>query len=191
MTRTKGWHSAVTIGATSLLVSLAGCGGGGGPTGHTAILPTPTPSPVSTVIHDDSFAVGTSTVAQDTFTTASVGTLAVTVDWAFATDDIDIFVAKGTDPCTLETFNNRTCGFLAADESTTLKPEKLTVTNLAAGAYTLYVANYGSSDEWVACHIILTTAAGASEVSVTTLNVGGTGTAKGGVHRILGPRSLN
>jgi hypothetical protein len=72
----------------------------------------------------------------------------VTVDWTFASNNVDIFVAAGSEPCTLETFNNRPC-LCGIEESLTLKPEKLTIPSLAAGAYTLYVANFGSKNESV------------------------------------------
>jgi hypothetical protein len=114
----------------------------------------------------------------------------VTVDWTFASNDIDIYLARGTEPCTLETFNNRTCGFIATEESTTLKPERLSVPNLAPGPYTLYIANFGATAESVACQIALTTLSGASS-SVTSAGVRGAGTAKGRLNRILEPHSGN
>ena len=49
-----------------------------------------------------------------------------------------------------------------------MKPEKLTMPNLAAGTYTLYVVNFGSTDESVACHIVLTTTSAASVRPVTS-----------------------
>ena len=128
--------------------------------------PPTTPPPTSVVVHDDAFPVGSKVLVPDTFSTSATGTLVVTLDWTFASNDIDIFVARGTEPCTLQTFNNRTCPFIATEESATLKPEKLTIPNLPAGAYTLYVANFGATDESVACHIVLTSATSASISSV-------------------------
>jgi len=116
------------------------------------------------------------------------GNLDLTVEWTFASNDVDIFIVRGTAPCTLATFNNRTCGFIATSESATLKPEKLTINNMAAGAYTLYVANFGSSDESVAWQIVLTTGAGASRSSLSSSGVGGPVRAKGALDRILAPR---
>jgi hypothetical protein len=173
-------HSLAAVCVALMLVGLSACGGGTPLTGPSPS-PTPAPAPVTTLVHDDSFAVGTKVAVPDTFTTTSTGTLDVTVDWTFASNDIDIFIARGTEPCTLQTFNDRTCGFIATEESTTMKPERLTIPNVAAGSYTLYVANFGSTNESVACHILLTTASAASVRSVST----GAAIAKGRVSRIL------
>jgi hypothetical protein len=161
MTKPRYRHLAACCGAV-MLAGLSACGGGGSPS-H----PSSPPPPVTRVIHDDAFAVASETVVPDTFATTSTGTLEVTLDWTFASNDVDIFIARGSEPCTLATFNDRSCGFIASAESTTLKPEKVSIPNLAAGSYTLYVANFGSSDESVACHITLATASGSSAGSVS------------------------
>jgi hypothetical protein len=162
-----------------LLVGLAACDG---KTPVTPTSPSPSPPPVtrSTVIGDASFALGSRVVIPVTFATTASGTLEVTVDWTFASNDVDIFVARGSEPCTLETFNNRSCGFIATEESTTLKPEKLTIPNFAAGSYTLYVANFGATDESASYHLVLTTTSAASVRSVST----GATANKGRVNRI-------
>jgi len=177
----------LSLGTLGLASSLIHCGGSGSPTAPSAPVPTPAPAPVSNVISKGSSALGSKTVAPVTFTTTSVGTLDVTVDWTLAANDVDIFLARGTEPCTLATFNDRSCGFMATEESTTMKPEKLRVTNLAPGAYSLYVANYGSSDESIAWQFVLTTASGASVPSVTSSAVRRSA-AKGPLRGILDPR---
>lgn len=175
--------TALTLAA---LLGACGSGSSSGPTGP--ILPTPSPAPVSTVISQGSGSVPSKNVGPVTFTTTATGTLGVTVDWTFASNDVDIFIVRGTAPCTLTSFNNRTCGFIATSESTTQKPEKLSINNLAAGAYTLYVGNFGSSDESVAWQIVLTTGAGTSGSSLSGSGVGGPVRAKGALDRILEPR---
>lgn len=175
--------------ALALAALLAACGGGGGSLATTpTILPTPAPAPVSTVISQGSGSVPSKNVAPVTFSTTATGTLGVTVDWTFPSNDVDIFIVRGTAPCTLTTFNNRTCGFIATSESTTQKPEKLSINNLAAGAYTLYVGNFGSSDESVAWQIVLTTGLGTSGSSLSGSGVGGPVGAKGALDRVLDPR---
>jgi hypothetical protein len=160
--------SKAPLYAVLILMALPACGGSSNPV--TSSSPSPTPPPVtrSAVIDDDAFAVPSKFAVPDVWTTTSTGTVEVTVDWTFATNDVDIFVARGSEPCTLQTLNNRTCGFVATEESTTMKPEKLSMPNLAAGTYTLYVVNFGSTDESVACHIVLTTTSAASVRTVTT-----------------------
>ncbi len=182
------FHSLPEACAALLLAGLAACGSN--PVAPPTPPPTTLPPPVTRVIHNDTFAVGSKFVYPDTFSTSTTGSLEVTVDWTFTSNDVDIFVARGVEPCTLATFNDRSCGFVATEESTTMKPEKLTISNLAAGTYTLYVANFGSSNESVACHITLTSASAASAPVVRALSTGGTAD-KGKVNRILDPRSAN
>ena len=181
-------HFAAAACVVVILVGLAGCGGSGP---FTPPPPTPTPPPVTRVIEQDTFALGSRTLVPNTFTTTSTGTVEVTVDWTLASSDIEIFLARGTEPCTLATFNNRTCGFIATAENPAQKPERLSVPNLAAGPYTLYIANFGASAESVACQIALTTLSGASVPSLTSASIGGAGIAKGHLDRILEPRSGN
>ena len=171
-----------------LVISLTGCGGGGGgPAAPSTPAPTPAPPPVVTVIAQGSSALDSKVIAPVVFTTTATGTLDMTVDWTFASNDVDIFLARGSEPCTLATFNNRTCGFIATEESTTMKPSKLRAPSLAAGTYSLYVANFGDTDESIAWQFLLTTGSGSSASSVTTSAVG-RGTAKGRLRRMVEPR---
>jgi hypothetical protein len=143
-------------------VGVSGCGGGGVPGGPSSPVPTPPPPPVTNVLSEGSSALGASTVAPVVFTTESAGTLEVIVDWTFAANDVDIFLARGSSPCTLETFNDRTCGFVATEESMTMKPERLRTTSLAAGTYSLYVANFGDVEESVSWQVLLTSGVGSA-----------------------------
>ena len=167
--REFGLAAFASVALAAALI-LPGCGGGGGggcgenPTGPSCgPSPSPTPPPaVTRVISQGSGSLGRRTVGPVVFTTTATGSVGITVDWTFATNDVDIFVARGADPCTLETFNNRTCGFVASEESPSMKPEKLTVPGVAPGTYTLYVGNYGETDESVAYQVTLTSASGTS-----------------------------
>lgn len=71
--------------------------------------------------------------AVGTFTTTSTARLEVTVDWTFATNNIDVYVARGG-PCTVDQVNQKTCLFATFSESTSAKPERLTI-SLEAGTY--------------------------------------------------------
>jgi hypothetical protein len=96
------------------------------------------------------------------FNTSAAGTIDVTVDWTFEENDLDIYVARGMDPCSLDDFNARVCEWVALSESFTDKPETLTASNAAAGQYTLYVANWGPGDESSSWQVVLTTSGVAS-----------------------------
>jgi hypothetical protein len=187
----KGWTRFTSAVAASVwLAGLFGCGGGGvDHPGGPGTLPTPPPPPVTHVVDQDSFVVDSHAAAGDVFSITSTGTLGATVDWTFPTNDVDLFLVRGSNPCTLQTFVDRSCGFLSTAETVSAKPEKLSIANLAPGTYTLYVANFGETAEAVSCQIVLTTATGASG-SVTSQAVGGPPIAKRRLERIMVPRSV-
>ena len=162
-----------TLAAVLVAVGITGCGGSGTPEGPSSPPPTPTPPPVTTVIEEGAGALESSTAAPVVFTTTRTGTLEAIVDWTFAENDLDLFLARGDEPCTLDTFNDRSCGFIATEESVTLKPERLRVTGLAAGTYSLYVANFGDTDDSISWQLLLTTVPGsAASRSVTAAAAG-------------------
>ena len=108
----------------------------GGATPAPAPAPTPTPTPTPTpggtnVIGQGSAGLPPLTLLSVPFSTSSAGTIGVTTDWTFATNDIDIFLAAGTNPCSVDQFNNQECQFLGSATSATTKPETLSVPNLA------------------------------------------------------------
>jgi len=88
------------------------------------------------------------------FTTTVTGRLDVTADWTFATNNIDVYVTRGT--CTIEQVNQGTCPYAASSESTTAKPEVLTASSLAPGTYTLMVGNRGPTVESASYQVVLT-----------------------------------
>jgi hypothetical protein len=169
----------------TIAVGLSGCG--------DKIVTPPTPTPPTTlasvtrVVSQGNAPMGSKFVAPVVFTTTTAGSVGITVDWTFATNDVDIFLARGSEPCTLQTFNDRSCGFIATEESVSMKPEKLTVASLAAGTYSLYIANFGDTDESVAWQFTLTSTS-ASSASVGTTATIQRSAAKGTLNRILEPR---
>jgi len=148
------------VGSVALL--LADCGGSNSSTGPS---PTPAPTPVTNVIFSGGEAIASKFILYYPFTTTATGTIGVLVDWTFATNDVDIYLARGTVPCSLEQFNNRQCTWLGSAESTTAKPERLSVPNLAAGPYTLYIVNFGNTQESMSFQITLTSLPGATAAS--------------------------
>lgn len=180
------------VGAALVLPSCGSGGGGGGCAANPAgpgCGPSPSPSPtqVTRVVSQGSGSLPAHFIGPVVFTTTAAGAVGIEVNWTFTTNDVDIFVTRGSDPCTLATFNDRSCGFIATEESVTMKPEKLTVAGLAAGTYTLYIANFGDTDESVAYQVTLTSASASSGPSATTATVR-RGAAKGTLNGILEPR---
>lgn len=155
----------------ALCAVLPGCGSS--TTTTPATIPTPTPAPaVTTLVDQDSFSgLGAQFLTGIPFDTTSTGTIEATVDWTFATDNVEIYLVRGS--CTIDQFNNLTCPFVAFSESTTAKPERVRATNQAAGSYTLYIGNRGPQEEAVSFQIFLTTGgSGTSATSTRTVRVG-------------------
>lgn len=94
-------------------------------------------------------------MASETFATKGPGNLVVTADWTVASNDIDIFISRGTGPCTAESLKDHSCGFVGSGESLTAKPEALLIAELPAGRYTLHVVNSGAAADSVSCYIVL------------------------------------
>ena len=78
----------------------------------------------------------------------------MTVEWTFASNDVDVFVERGA--CDCSSAQAGACQDVAGSESTTAKPERLAVPNLSAGSYTLVVANVGPGRESAAYEVGLT-----------------------------------
>jgi hypothetical protein len=190
MSARKQWGGGLAVAPclviATIAVGLSGCGGDK-VVNPTAPTPTPTPAAVTRVVSQGSGPLGSVTVAPVVFITTASGAIGIEVNWTFATNDVDIFLARGSEPCTLDTFNNRSCGFIATEESASMKPEKLTVPSLAAGTYTLYVANHGDTDESVAYQVTLTSASASSASAATTATVSRSAE-KGTLSRMLEPR---
>jgi hypothetical protein len=101
------------------------------------------------------------------FTTTLTGTLLATVDWTFATNDVDVFIARGD--CTPQTFLQGGCNIGAFSDSATAKPERVTLAGAPAGTYTLLVANAGARDESLSWQVVLTPTASSASVEVPTI----------------------
>jgi hypothetical protein len=156
MRRPSSYQLAGPVLAVSFLIALAGCGGGGGG-GSTAPNPVPTPTPAPTpqvVSQGTGLALEANAVGWTTFTTTRAGALDVTVDWTYATNDVDVLIAKGT--CDADQLEANQCAILTYSISTTAKPEKAHADSADAGAYTLFVENTGDRDDAVSFQVVLT-----------------------------------
>jgi hypothetical protein len=133
-------------------VALAACGSGSSP--QQATPPTTTPGPVQTVVASGSTSIRARGTVLVPFTIPSTGTLDITVDWTFAANEIDIYLAVGS--CTPQQWPD--CAWIAGSESRDFKPERLRLVAGAPGAYVLDIGNISSGAESVSYEVTLTTA---------------------------------
>jgi hypothetical protein len=140
--------------AAGLVASLSACGGSDTPTSNPTPTPAPTPPPPVVISQIQGFSIEAGFVSFANFSTTSVGTLEATVDWTFATNDLDVYLTPGS--CTFTQLTANQCTMLAFSESVTAKPERVRATNVAVGAYTLWVANAGPGDETLSYQVVFT-----------------------------------
>jgi len=174
MSMNHGRWSVLALALGTTFLGACGSDPGTGPSGGGSPSPTPTPAPVTTVVTQGTYTgMQPRLLGYIPFTTTATGTIEVTIDWTFASNDVDLFLVRGTNPCTVAMFNDRTCPFLGTAESVTAKPERVRVQNLAAGAYSFYAVNFGTSNESIAYQVTLTSIPGASAASVSAPSRGG------------------
>lgn len=170
MRRANGWSLAVAAAVMTTLPSCGGGGGGGGGGVTTASTPPPTPPPPVVVAQVTGFSLRAGFTGRLPFTTTRAGTIEATVDWTFATNDVDVALVRGD--CTFEQFEASQCTVLSFAISVTTKPERVRSDNAAAGAYTLFVENTGPTDESVSLQVVLTPSATGSTGSVEAAAAG-------------------
>jgi hypothetical protein len=158
------------LACAAVAASLAACGG------STPSQPNPTPTPVPTPPPPQVVAQGSGPLTAESigqippFTTARAGALEATVDWTYATNDIDVYLVRGD--CSGDQFLALQCTIAAFSESTTAKPEKIRADNAAAGTYSLFIANIGKSDERLSFQVVLTpSATGAAPPSASSAGI--------------------
>ena len=132
--------------AAALAAALSGCGGDGA---------TGPDTPERRSIGTGTFAVEGTVVAQENGYNADVATgplvlaegghLEVIADWASAGNNVDIFLYLGT--CTAEQARSNACPIANRTESTTRKPERLSVIGVPPGRYSIGFANFGPTSE--------------------------------------------
>jgi hypothetical protein len=143
-------------GIVVLLAGLYGCGGGGGGTIAAPTAPA-APTTTRTLVGQGTFsladastsirAIGIPDVAGVPFQLGAAGTVDVSVDWTFRSNDVDVAILRGS--CNSNQVIAGQCGTQAVVQSlsTTAKPETLNV-RLDAGNYTLAIlSNVGDGAE--------------------------------------------
>lgn len=146
---TRAWLAAAALAV------LPACGGGGGGGGNTPSTLPPTPQPTRTQIAGGNFTVVgvpeanragfALDVAAGPISTSGTGTVEIVADWTFASNDIDILFYNGS--CTSAQAVRGQCQIANRTTSTTQKPERLTITGVPAGSYSVGFANYGNTAE--------------------------------------------
>lgn len=154
------------VAAVSALVGLSGCGGGGnGPTAVPTPTPVPTPPPPVVVSQIQGFSLRANFASFANFSVPSTGTVEAVVDWTFPANDLDVYLTTAT--CTFTQLQANQCSMLGFSESFTAKPERVRVTNMAAGNYILWVVNAGPGDESLSYQIIFSANAGGAPGAVS------------------------
>jgi hypothetical protein len=141
------------MAALALAAFLPACGGGGG--GNTPSTVPPAPQPTRTQIAGGNFTVaGTDEanaagfvvdVAAGPVSVSGTGTVEIVADWTFTSNDIDILFYNGA--CSSAQAIRGQCTIANRTTSTTAKPERLTITGVPAGSYSVGFANYGRTSE--------------------------------------------
>ena len=153
---TTRFRARGAVAAALALAVLPGCGGGGGNS------PTPpvTQAPVRSLVVQGGFSLVGIVEAQrqgapadyvrHEFTTSGAGTLEVNADWTFSSSQMLVGVVRGF--CSFDQIDVALRGGAVAcpevdGDFPSPKPARLTITNLAAGSYTLIIANITNNAE--------------------------------------------
>lgn len=150
--------SAIPMVAVALLV-LSGCGDSS-PSRPTPVpTPTPQPTPVTSTLRQGTFTgLEPNFLLSLPFNVGNIGDLSVQADWTFATNDLDLILTRGTNACA--NANNQVdfglCTVVASETSVGPKPERMSVSGLPTGAYTLYIGNRGPERESLSYFVRLT-----------------------------------
>jgi hypothetical protein len=153
----------LSLAMSAVLIGLLVAYGGSSPTAPPTPAPPPPPPPPS-VVSTGQGAMDANFVGRAApFATSLTGTLEVTVDWAFATNDIDVFLARGD--CTPQQFVATQCNIGALSTSASAKPESVQLTGAAPGTYTLLLGNVGPDRESLSWQVVLTPSASSGSAS--------------------------
>jgi hypothetical protein len=138
-----------------LALALAGCGSDETTTPNPVPTATPTPAPTPTpaaVVAQGGDTLPVLQVLNFDFTTAQAGTVEVTVDYTYA--DSQVLVWLTDRQCSPQFFQQDRCDYLTKSLSGS-DPRVLRATGVAAGTYSVFVANDGPRAEQLTWRVTL------------------------------------
>jgi len=138
------WSAALL--AATLIAPLAGCSGGDSSPSQPSSPPAPQRTLIAQGAQGDIQPASQGTAYFLTVTAPANASLEATVDWTSPANQVVIAWAQG------DCAANPNCSPIAQNTGTA-KPKTVTATNLAAGNYTLAIANLGSTPESISFQI--------------------------------------
>jgi hypothetical protein len=163
MTNAARTRCVGVVAAAMAVAFLNGCGGDGGSgvTGDSRpVVTQPTPPPPEVVSSLSGAALEAEYMGRMVFTTARAGALEITVDWTYATNDVDAMIVTGD--CSYDQLEADQCSILGVAVSETAKPEKMQIASAPAGTYTIFIGNLGPGDESISYQVVLKASLGGS-----------------------------
>src|ERR1700680_5002918 len=146
-----------------LLISASACGGSN--TAPSAPSTPSTPCIQTIVFQGSGGSIPANTADFESFTTTTTGRLNVTLDWTFSSTLVLLQVAQGA--CNFAQFKANSCTLLLSLSSSP-KPLKGAIQNVAAGTYPLITGNASSVQESVSVQVVLSTGSCPAASSVST-----------------------
>jgi hypothetical protein len=131
--------------ASALLIP--GCGGGDGDDDDGVVVVGGPGGPSRAIITEQGWALDPLGILQiDVVISGSGnGTVEATVEWTFATNDVDIYVTAPA--CTTSQLALEQCPYKAKADSTTAKPERVSFSVSAGETHRFWVVNFGPQRE--------------------------------------------
>jgi hypothetical protein len=170
------------LAAAVAAASLSSCGPSdvtcpAGTTGTPPSCVTPSPSPqacAQTVVESGSGPAVAHTLYFFDFSVPDSGRLDVTLDWTNPASRVGIYLVPAN-TCELDAFNARNCNFLVRSEPSSVKPRKISVSNVSAGNYRWLIGTFSDTDESVSYQFVLSKGS-CAPLAVTPPSVSAEGT---------------
>jgi hypothetical protein len=130
--------------AAALLSPACGGGGGGGNGGGAVVGPT---GPSRAVITEQGWQLEplSFSAVDISITGSGSGSVEATVEWTFASDDVDLYVTATA--CTTAQFAVEACAYKAKADGTGTKPERVSFSVSAGDTYRFWIVNFGPQSE--------------------------------------------